>query len=53
MPLAFLDGSVQAGCDGMQNARVLPDQPPLATAEQSQAGVQRQLHIFGVGEEIG
>lgn len=53
LPLAFLDGRVQASYDGMEDARVLPNQPALAAAEQGQAGVQDQLHILGIGEDVG
>lgn len=53
LPLAFLHGRVQASYDGVEDARVLPNQPALATTEQGQAGVQDQLHILGVGKEVG
>lgn len=53
LPLALFYGSVQSSSDGMQDARILPNQPALATTQQSQAGVQDQLHVLGVGEEVG
>lgn len=53
LPLALLYGSVQPCSDGMQDARVLPNQPALATAQQGQARVQDQLHVLGIGEEVG
>lgn len=37
----------------MQNARILPNQPALATTEQCQAGVQDHLHVLGIGEDVG
>lgn len=53
LPLALLYGSVQPSCDGMQDARILPNQPALATTQQGQAWIQDQLHILGIGEEVG
>lgn len=53
LPLALLYGSVQPSSDGVQDARILPDQPALATAKEGQAWVQDQLHILGIGEKIG
>lgn len=53
LPLALLYGSVQPSSYGMQNARVLANQPALASTQQGQAGVQDQLHVFGIGQEVG
>ena len=53
LPLALLYGGVEACGDGVQDARVLPDQPTLAATQQGQAGVQHQLDVLGVGEEVG
>lgn len=53
LPLALLYGSVQPSCDGVQDARILPNQPTLATTQQGQAGIQDQLHVLGIGEEVG
>lgn len=53
LPLALLYGSVQSSGDGMQDARILPNQPALATAQKGQAWVQDQLHVLGIGEEVG
>lgn len=53
LPLALLYGSVQPSGDGVQDARVLPNQPALATTQQGQARVQDQLHVLGIGEEVG
>lgn len=53
LPLALLYGSVQSSGDGMQDARILPNQPALATAKKGQAWVQDQLHVLGIGEEVG
>lgn len=53
LPLALLYGSVQPSCDGMQDARILPNQPALATTQQGQAWIQDQLHVLGIGEEVG
>lgn len=33
LPLALLYGSVQPSSDGMQDARILPNQPALATTQ--------------------
>lgn len=32
LPLTLLDGRVKTGSDGMEDAGVLPNQPPLPTA---------------------
>lgn len=53
LPLALFYGSVQPSCDGVQDARVLPNQPALATTQQGQAWIQDQLHVLGIGEEVG
>ena len=53
LPFALLYGRVEACGDGVQDARVLSDQATLAAAEQGQAGVQHQLDVLGVGEEVG
>lgn len=53
LPLALLYGCVQPSCDGVQDARILPNQPTLATTQQGQARIQDQLHVLGVGEEVG
>lgn len=33
LPLALLDGSLQPGGDGVQDARILPNQPTLAATQ--------------------
>lgn len=53
LPLALLYGSVQPSCDGVQDARILPNQPALTTTQQGQAWIQDQLHVLGIGEEVG
>lgn len=53
LPLALLYGIVQSSSDGMQDARILPNQPALATAQEGQAWVQDQLHVLGIGEDVG
>lgn len=53
LPLALLYGCVQASGDGVQDARILPNQPALATAQQGQARIQDQLHVLGISEEVG
>lgn len=53
LPLALLYGSVQPSSYGMQDARILPNQPTLATTQKGQAWVQDQLHVLGIGEEVG
>lgn len=53
LPFALLDGSMQAGCDSVEDPRVLADEAALATAQQGQARVQDQLDVLGVGEEVG
>lgn len=53
LPLALLYGSVKPSCDGVQDARILPNQPALAAAQQGQARIQDQLHVLGIGEEVG
>lgn len=53
LPLALLYGSVQPSCDGVQDARILPNQPALATTQQGQAWIQDHLHVLGIGEEVG
>jgi len=52
LPLALLDGGVDAGGDRVEDARVLPDEPALAATQQRQAGLQNQLDVLGVGEEV-
>lgn len=52
LPFALLDGALQAAADGVQDARVLPDQLPLLPAQQLQARVQDQLHVLGVCEQV-
>lgn len=53
LPLALLDGGLEAGADAVQDAGVLADQFALLAAQQLQAGVQHQLHVLGVRQQVG
>lgn len=53
LPLALLDGALQAATDAVQDAWVLADELALLAAQQLEGRVQHQLHVLGVGQQVG